>query len=335
MKSFSIAILLLAVCSIKAKTVYKCASDLKLDTCYLTEVTKVGDETTTTIYVDACSKGKFCNYGESSDLPIANQCVKFKFLLLEGEKCESPSECFSGMCNSNKCAASGEGTKCSEDYECKVGYYCKDSGDSKVCAKYAGKGESCEGDIECRPGLSCEENKCVVKYTLENGKTVDYSSSCKSGHRFNSGDGYKCGIVKTVGTCSSSSGTAEATITFDTDKTVNCQCSGNYDDSCSTYQEYKDSQSALDEYVKAFSDKIDDILDDDEYLEHYMLNEDEDTFGIKKLREKWVEYDKYSEIASASEDDKDCVRDFFIRQLSSRKLFLNIFGIALFALALL
>ena len=37
-----------------------------------------------------------------------------------------------------------------------------------------------------------------------------------------------------------------------------------------------------------------------------MLTGDDNTFGIKKLKEKWVEVEHYSEIAdAASEDDKD------------------------------
>ena len=80
----------------------------------------------------------------------------------------------------------------------------------------------------------------------------------------------------------------------------------------------------------------DDILDDDDYLEYYMLTKDDNTFGIKKLKEKWVEVEHYSEIAdAASEDDKDCVRDYYIRQMSSNKLYFSLFGLILFALALL
>ena len=114
---------------------------------------------------------------------------------------------------------------------------------------------------------------------------------------------------------------------------VNCD---DDEDGCSALQSDKDRQPAFDEYVKAFSDEIDDILDNDDYLEYYMLTEDDNTFGIKKLKEKWVEVEHYSEIAdAASEDDKDCVRDYYIRQMSSNKLYFSLFGLILFALALL
>ena len=167
MKSFEFVILLLAVCSIYSKDVYKCASDLKLDTCYLLETTKSGEETIYTHYVDACSKGKICTDTESfdlSELSITPQCIKVKYPLLEGEKCVSPSECLSGLCTSNKCAASSEGTKCSERRECKVGTYCEGSDEeSMVCTKYAGKNAACGSfNPECRPGLRCVENKCFL-----------------------------------------------------------------------------------------------------------------------------------------------------------------------------
>ena len=49
----------------------------------------------------------------------------------------------------------------------------------------------------------------------------------------------------------------------------------------------------------------------------------------------YVEYYYYSEIALAAEDDKDCVRDFYITLLSSIYLYFNMLEIAFCALALL
>ena len=330
MKSYACIILLIAVSSISSKTVYKCASELKLDTCYLEEEKKVGDETTLTYYVDACSKGKVCNKMEKESM--TSQCTKVKYLLLEGEKCESPYECLSKTCTSNKCEAVSDGGKCSGN-QCKLGSYCSGDGDTAVCKKYAAKDGACGGDNpKCRPGLTCVENKCVALFSLENGSKTDDKDACKSGHLYYTGTEYQCGIVKSVGTCSDPTAIAEVTITFASDTTKTCNC--NVD--CSYLQSDKDTQPAYDEYVKAFSDEIDDILDDDDYLEYYMLTGDDDTFGIKKLKEKWVEVEHYSEIAdAASEDDKDCVRDYYIRQMSSNKLYFSLFGLILFALALL
>ena len=81
---------------------------------------------------------------------------------------------------------------------------------------------------------------------------------------------------------------------------------------------------------------IDDILKEDKYLEAYKFGDEDKTFGIKKLREKYIEYSKAEEISQASTDDeKDCVRDYYIRQLSSKTLYINLLGVALFAIALL
>ena len=339
MKSFEFVILLLAVCSIYSKTVYKCASVLKIDTCHLHETTKSEEETIYIHYVDACSKGKICIDTERTELPIAPQCVKFQYPLHEGEKCFSPIECLSGLCTSNKCAASSEGTKCSERRNCKVGTYCKGSDeDSMVCTKYAGKDEACgSSNPECRPGLRCVENKCVAMFSLDNGAASSgYDDACKSGISYDTATGPQCGKVKKVGTCSRCDTTQDVTITFSSDETIKCNCPGTYSErySCESLKQELDLQKVFDEYIKEFTDNLDDILDDDDYLEYYMFTHDDDTFGIKNLKEKYVEYNNFYQIASASEDDKDCVRDFFVRQLSSNKLYISLFGLVLFIFAL-
>ena len=68
MKSIiTIAILLLSLSLVSsAADVYKCASDLKLDTCYLKQESGTEDDSFTTYYVDGCPKGKSC---ESSIYP--------------------------------------------------------------------------------------------------------------------------------------------------------------------------------------------------------------------------------------------------------------------------
>ena len=63
MKSIILTVLLTFLSIVVSKTeteVFKCASDLKLDTCYLKNVVETDTEKTTTVYLDACSKGKYC-----------------------------------------------------------------------------------------------------------------------------------------------------------------------------------------------------------------------------------------------------------------------------------
>ena len=131
----------------------------------------------------------------------------------------------------------------------------------------------------------------------------------------------------------------DVTISFATDVTVKCNC----DDSpsgdiwgCSAFQNEFRKQAAFIEYSNELKKHIDDILKEDKYLEAYKIGSEDDTFGIKKLREKYIEYNKVTEISQASTDDeKDCVRDYYIRQLSSKTIYINLLGLALFAISLL
>ena len=331
MKSFTLAILLIAFSSIATADVtkYKCASDLKLDTCYLRDEQTTTDSTTTTIYVDACHKGKVC---QGSTFAFgSSQCVKVNFLLQEGEKCESPSECVSGKCENKKCKSIEDGAACEDTNECKIGSYCKND----VCAKYLAKGADCSGDSEgCRPGLVCSNNVCVPLFSLDNGEKSGPDSGCKSGHSYYNNDGYQCGIVKSVTACTTGASSSEAVITFASDVTVSCDCDSS--SGCAQLQNDIDTQEVYNKYIEEVTDRINDILEDEDVIENYKITKDANSFGIKKLKELYVEYAHYDEIALAeSDDDKDCVRDYFIRQMSSNKLYLSFYGLVLLALSLL
>ena len=333
MKSFSIVLLLLAISSIYSSKVYKCGSDLKLDTCYLKDEENVGEEIKKTIYVDACPKGKVCTEGGSSDLSLTSQCIKVKYPLEEGKKCVSNSECISGKCDNDKCAAADEGGKCAENRECKLGLYCSGETDNRTCKKYLGKDATCGDDTAaCGLGLYCYDSKCTPMYSLDNGKATTNNYLCKSGHIYSNNGVAQCGEVKSVATCSDTTLSAELVLTFESDYTTTCFCP------CDSDRERLERKAEWNDYVKALTEEIDDILEDEERYQYYQLTsfDSDQSFGIKKLKEKWIEYYKFDEISLASsEDDKDCVRDYYIRQLSSNKLYLSVFGILLSALAFL
>ena len=83
---------------------YKCADDLKIDTCYLeTEVTN-GDNTAVTYYFKGCSKKKKCQAIETSNGEDLYQCVKVKEFRKDGDSCKVNEECQSGNCSSGKCS---------------------------------------------------------------------------------------------------------------------------------------------------------------------------------------------------------------------------------------
>ena len=341
MKSIVLTVLLTFLSIVVSKTeteVFKCASDLKLDTCYLKNVVETDTEKTTTVYLDACSKGKYCV--ESNSGPMLSQCMKVKYLLKEGDKCISSSECYSGICTNEKCAIIADGSKCSSDKECALGSYAKRATEGFVCTKYAAKDADCS-DTECRPGLICsDDKKCIPIYSLANGEKSDTDSACASYNSFSNSGVPQCGEITAVGTCASTaSGTADVTIAFATNVTVKCNCDNTSSEDrlgCDNYQNEYRRQAAFIEYSTELKEHIDDILKEDKYLEAYKFGDEHKTFGIKKLREKYIEYSKAEEISQASTDDeKDCVRDYYIRQLSSKTLYINLLGVALFAIALL
>ena len=72
MKSIIITVILTFLSIVVPKTetdIFKCASELKLDTCYIKNV-KTDTEKTTTKYLDACSKGKYCVESDSGPMSM-------------------------------------------------------------------------------------------------------------------------------------------------------------------------------------------------------------------------------------------------------------------------
>ena len=182
MKSLYLVILFIAINSILAEDTvsYKCASELKLDTCYLKDVIEGTDSKTITYYVDACGKGKRCE--QKTDSYVTSQCAKVKYLLLEGDKCAVSSECYSGKCDGDKCAVISDGGKCSDTYECALGSYCAND---DTCKKYLAKDADCsQENYGCRPGLECVNDKCIPSFSLANGEKANNYDGCKSKNIF-------------------------------------------------------------------------------------------------------------------------------------------------------
>ena len=347
MKSIFLITLLLisftAILSKDTKNVYKCASDLKVDTCYFKDYQSTESTDTYTYYVDACPKGKYCvdlSDDDNTEGILVNQCMKKKHYLDEGDKCEVGSECKSGICTDKKCVAYEEGKTCSKTKECKLGLYCKTSDKSKTCAKYLKKGDKCDMKQEqCRPGLECGNGQCVDNFSINNGEKSDNWWACKSGEKFPNKGEVQCGEVTSVGECDKNN-QAVVKIQFSSEETYTVSCSDYIPELDSDYSALKKANYDKDEW-KNFVEKLDkyreDILEDDDNLEYKALdNLDVYTFGIKELQKLWIEYTCKAEIDAAADDDaKECVREYCLRQLSSNKLYISLFGLLLSVVALL
>lgn len=156
--------------------VYKCADNLKLDTCFL----KLSGDQGNTYYVSACGKGKDCvQVGESF------KCVKRAYLLEEGDKCEVDSECKTLHCTSNKCSYVSDNGDCKVSNECGLNSSCR----SGKCLAMIEEGGACTGadaDAQCKTGLVCGSttaggsNTCIKKFSVADGSYASTSSLCKS-----------------------------------------------------------------------------------------------------------------------------------------------------------
>ena len=345
MKSLFLITLLLisftAILSKETKNIYKCASDLKVDTCYFKDYQSTESLDTYTYYVNACPKGKYCielSDKGNEDGILVNQCMKKKHYLDEGDKCAIGSECKSGVCTDNKCVTYEEGHTCSSSKECKTGLYCKTNDKANACTKYLKKGDSCK-EGKCRPGLECANEKCMPIFSLKDGEKTDNAGVCISGETFLNNGEEQCGEVTSLGECKNDKATV--TIKFDTDKNYEVSCTDNISELGTSYDYLKSTvngQAEWNKYAEELENYIDDILEDDDYLEYQALDgKDIDvSFGIKELQKLYIEYMHKKKIDAAADDDsKDCVREYYLRQLSSNKLYISLFGLLLSVVALL
>ena len=320
-------------------TEYKCASNIKLDTCYFWIEKEDGN---TVAYVDGCGKGKIC-----TKVGKIYQCVKPKTPLEEGDKCELAEECQSGLCSSNKCIVKKEGEACTENSNCGEGLYCRTKDDAGTCQKFLKEGDECVSDdydyLECQTGFFCNLNRdntkkvCTKKYSLDDGTKVDYHSSlCKSGSIYNKDGQYYCATIKGQSQCKEDSGFYTYYLILSlggaTDEAIaqpgKCRCDS--PNKCEYYgYSLSDTSKEYTDYKEAYLKVLDDLIKDDDTdfktIDARYLND-------KDLLEKYVLYKYKDEIPSG--DDKDCVVDFFMTYVKNSSSYLKLSFFTLFALLL-
>ena len=320
-------------------TEYKCASNIKLDTCYFWIEKEDGN---TVAYVDGCGKGKIC-----TKVGKIYQCVKPKTPLEEGDKCELAEECQSGLCSSNKCIVKKEGEACTEYRNCGEGLYCRTKDDAGTCQKFLKEGDECVSDdydyLECQTGFFCNLNRdntkkvCTKKYSLDDGTKVDYHSSlCKSGSIYNKDGQYYCATIKGQSQCKEDSGFYTYYLILSlggaTDEAIaqpgKCRCDS--PNKCEYYgYSLSDTSKEYTDYKEAYLKVLDDLIKDDN-TDFKTVNDD--YLNDKDLLEKYVLYEYKDKIPSG--DDKDCVVDFFMTYEKNSSSYLKLSFFTLFALLL-
>ena len=341
MNSIKSIIFLCLLSFILSQNEYKCASKIKLDTCYLSTEKEDGKRV---YYVDGCGKGKFC-----MDVGEVYHCVKPKTLREKGDKCDLPEECQSGLCSSNKCIVKKEGEACTKNSNCGEGLYCRKKDDAGTCQKFLQEGDECESAdydyLKCQTGFSCSLNRdntkkvCTKKYSLDDGAKVDgYSSLCKSGSTYEKDGQSYCATIKSQSPCKEDSGSYTYDLTLSlggaTDEVIaqpgGCGCDSSNKCNCYYYwYSLSDTSKEFTDYKEAYLKKLDDLIKDDDTdfktIDDHYLND-------KDLLEKYVFYKYKNQIPSG--DDKDCVVDYFMTYEKSSSSYLKLSFFTLFALLL-
>ena len=309
---------------------YKCADELKIDTCYLRTKNESGENTAVTYYLKGCSKNKKCQAIETSNGEDLNQCVKVKEFREDGDSCEVNEECQSGNCLSGKCAYIADGQKCENSYSCQRNYRCNDNERveaESVCVTLKASGAECENNYQCGFGLLCNTavtpHMCTEMFSVENGKESDKDFLCKSGRQYH----WKCATTKTENsTCSESTNSCKITYSNgESEQTVEQSCeksSENSDINSQYFCPLPSDSKEMKDYIEVYKKEREKLNKDDIDKIHVGNMEDKDRYtlnGHKKVLEAYVNLQYYKIIG-----DNDCIRDYFISEQSANKNKLSI-----------
>ena len=297
-----------------AKEIYICADELEIDTCLV----EAREENDNIYYVKGCSKGKKCREVEIGDDRTINKCMKDNELREEGDSCLVDEECQSDNCVNKTCTHVKDGDDCLGSKSCNKNSRCKWTNEEEekgdICVALVGQGSNCKNDDDCKFGLLCnrisDSGICTELFSLADGKESSEDFLCASGRRYKG----KCATTKVFNsTCTQNQG-----------EELKCQISLEG----STESEYISCQNEvcplqsdseqLKEYIKVYSKEREKMKKEDIDKIHVALMGDKGRFtlnGNKNVVKAYVNLMYYKEI-----EDNDCVKDYFITILESKKL---------------
>ena len=182
-----------------------CNKTLDRGICSRKEITTEGD---VLFQLNPCRSNQICNlnFGEEIDKCIPKDSVP---TLLQGELCNSNSDCISGICDQNqikRCTAPlKENDLCSSHSECPVGTSCAQystySGDNK-CLKLLqennteAKCDNYEFGLKCQTNLICNGGICIKPGSLKEGAVTYMPIACNSFYMYKNAADTKFTCVK-------------------------------------------------------------------------------------------------------------------------------------------
>ena len=294
-------------------TIKTCASELELDTCYLQSTTREGSVKTVTEYYGKCKAHEMCvRVGDDDEL--AYQCMKVKYLLNQDEDCIVNEECKSGICKDKKCSYIKDGAVCDNSGQCAKGSHCSYLASSEgnsitVCLKYALENEACGDDgLECLSYLTCgTDNKCIKKYSLEDGTKTVEPEACKSGMAQTFNDEYICVSEFTVEDGCPNDQECVITYTYN-GMTAKEEFECTYkNDGITKICDYEKGTPEMNEYIELYREKLEDL--DDEELKEI---EDYETLDSSKIAKALYK----AELRAETFGVEECVVDFYMAQAS-------------------
>ena len=277
-------------------TIRTCASKLELDTCYLYTYVTEDDVEKEIIYYGECDSGEICSY-----VGDVYKCVSPKYRLKLNKDCIANEECQSRICKDKKCSELSVGDACSSDKQCGKGLYCK----GEVCTEYAAEGEACDKSIYCLPYLACGGDKCVKKFSLENGQATQDKYACQSGVAENVGSSDICTEITVQDECSTKN-KCKVEYTYEGQKyETNYGCTSTADGK--SICDYKFGTPEMNEYIRQYKEKFEELDKEDlEEIENY------DTLDSKDILEAYVKFINYPELKNAEK----CVLNSYLSEAS-------------------
>lgn len=147
---------------------------------------------------------KYCNaydalVSNTTEKTIKCENVPINLTGYPGDICEVNKECLFGFCLNELCTNSFENF-CDSHENCPIGTACI----LQKCSPYKNINEECHDSYECSFNAICYHQKCVKKYSFENGVELNdnYLSQghelCKSGDFYYHKNKYVCGSLRNV-----------------------------------------------------------------------------------------------------------------------------------------